>query len=114
MELTMAKAIDKTSTNKNPDAAIFVMVARHDEVQNEINVHLPEGDPRIPALSAESVGLAHRILIFPVVTDRGLTEKKRIVAIEDLEIQSNHMLWKTGCDFVRFVYRVDAGRIAAG
>jgi hypothetical protein len=108
----MPKDHDEATTNKNPDAAIFEMVRRHDEVQAAM-ASLGENDRRIPALSAESVELAHRILIFPVVTDGALTEKKRIVAIEDLEIQSNHMLWKTGPDFVEFVYRVDAARIAS-
>jgi hypothetical protein len=97
----------------NPDALLFVMVHRHDEVQDEMNVRLREGDPRIPALSAESVELAHRILMFPVVTNKGLTEKKRIVEIEGIEVDSNHVLFKTGQDFVQFIYGQDAGRIAA-
>jgi hypothetical protein len=52
--------------------------------------------------------------MYPVLTDRGLTEKKRVVAIEELEIESNHIVWeKTGPDFVEFIYKLDAERIAA-
>jgi hypothetical protein len=107
----MAKANANTTTN--PDASMLEMVHRHDEIWAEWD-RLDDGDPRVAALCDASVELAHRILMFPVLTDRGLTEKKRVVAIEEMEIESNHfVLEKTGSDFVEFVYKLDAERIAA-
>ena len=107
---TIVTQATNEATTKNPDAEILAMARRHDELRSDWD-RLPDDHPRIAGICAESIELAHRILIFPVRTDRGLIEKRRIVEIENLEIESNHCLWKTGSDFVEFIYKLDVGRI---
>ena len=51
------------------------------------------------------------MLLFEVVTDGDLTEKKRVADREDIEIDSNHVIWVGGSDFVEFIYHLDAERI---
>jgi hypothetical protein len=57
---------------------------------------------------SESVDLAHRVLLYPVTTEAGLAEKKRVVEASGLEIESNQ-----GTDFVDdWIYGTDVERIA--
>jgi hypothetical protein len=125
----MAKAAKKSTTPtaprapritptsyKNPDAAIFAMGRRHDELWAELG-DLHEDDRRILRISTEAIELSHRVLLFGVVTKEGLAEKERIVDREDIMVQSDHALQtvKGGCagDFIAFIYKLDEERIAA-
>lgn len=104
---------DTDTTTNHPDASLLEMGRLHDQIYAEWD-GLDDDDPRIGALCAESIELAHRILIFPVRTDVGSAEKRRIVATANLEVESNHFVGEeTGSDFVEFIYRLDADRIAA-
>jgi hypothetical protein len=96
----------------NPDAAIFEMGLRHDGIYAEWDL-LKDDDPRIDGLCAESIQLAHRIVIFPVTTKGGPAEKKRIIQIADIEIATNHWMFRTGSDFIEFIHQLDRERIAA-
>jgi DNA polymerase III epsilon subunit-like protein len=88
------------------------MTRRHDEIYSEWD-RLTDDDPRIDGLSAESIQLAHRIVIFPVTTKGGSAEKKRIIQIADIEIATNHWMFRTGSDFIQFIHQLDRERIAA-
>jgi hypothetical protein len=74
---------------------------------------LDEDDPYIAGFGAVRVDLAHRILLFEVRTRAALGEKKRIIKLENIEVGSNHMIWSIGSDFISFIYKLDAERIAA-
>jgi len=107
-----AKRVTTTPDSKSPDAEIFAMGRRHDEIWAEWD-RLRDEDPRAKGLCAEGIALTYRLLLHPARTDAGLTEKKRIVDLETIEIDSNHFLQQTGTDFLAIIYELDEERIAA-
>jgi hypothetical protein len=100
----------KTMDTTTPDAELFEMTRRHDRIYAEWQTRseVNEDDPEIDSLSDASTELAHRILLWQVETPVGLAEKRRVVEIAGLEVESNH--WG---DFAEFIYELDAERIAA-
>jgi hypothetical protein len=107
------QANHNTTTNTpNPDAAIFEMGRRHDAAYDEWS-RLSDDDPRSDSLIDTAIDLAHRIMLVRVETPGGIAEKRRVAKLQDLEVESNHCLDKTGTDFIEFICQLDAERIAA-
>jgi hypothetical protein len=105
---SITPALRAMPSNENPDFEIFLMGRRRDEMSAAMDC-LSDGNPHWHALCVASIDATHRALLFPVKTDAGLAEKKRIVEAEGLEVSSDN--WNG--DFHEFIFGLDEERIAA-
>jgi hypothetical protein len=107
METTMIKA-ELSHITKQLDACLLADIERHDNLWAEWDriAEIDEDDPRIPALSDETIELAKRIVVTPAHAAEGRDGKIRVVDLEKLESWDDLGLIET-------ILRLDLERVAA-